>query len=237
MRHKLSINSSVAKLTSSNPWFVIFVFVEPPLQQRCPSFSASLLCDLSIFPSFLLCLSLLCVIAGHVILSLLRTVVASPSYITIQIMAIESNTSCCLFLFLMCVSDYSELLLQCKKHKRDYLQETLQKPCAQGQTLLIKMEQVLDVSIRTNNSCRSPFSFGNLIVLSTSVCLCSFKVQGHYFPKMSKHLWKGRQCVVVSHVIFQYTSYLLPCLYLSLAFTLQPIFTFCSTVAVVLLSA
>lgn len=106
MRHKLSINSTVAELSRSMPWCVIFVFVEPPLPQRCPSFSASLLCDLSIFPSFLLCLSPLCVIAGHVTLSLLRTVVASPSYITIQIMAIESNASCCLFyhVFLITVS-------------------------------------------------------------------------------------------------------------------------------------
>lgn len=99
------------------------------------------------------------------------------------------------FVFLlMCVSDYSELLLQYKNHKGDYLSETLQKPCAQGQTLLIKMKQVLDVSIRTNNSCRSPFSFGHLIVICLSPLYTAFKFKDNTFQKVSKHLWNGRQC-------------------------------------------
>ena len=85
MRHNLSTRGTVAETTRSMPWYVIFVFVEPPLPQRRPSFSASLSCDVSIFPSFLLRLPLLCVIAGHVTPSHLRTVVASPSHVIIQI--------------------------------------------------------------------------------------------------------------------------------------------------------
>lgn len=56
-------------------------FVEPPLPQRCPSFSASLSVDVSIFPSFRLCLPLLCVIACHVTSFHLRSVLASRRHI------------------------------------------------------------------------------------------------------------------------------------------------------------
>ncbi len=84
MRHNLSINSIVTGPTRLMAWYVIFVSVEPPLPQPRPSFSASLSCDVSIFPSFLLSTALLCVMAGHVTPSHLHTVGASPSYVNIQ---------------------------------------------------------------------------------------------------------------------------------------------------------
>lgn len=89
MRHKLSINSTVAETVRQIPWRFMSACAGPPLTQRWPSFSASLSSHLSIFPSFLLRLSLLCVIAGHVTPSHLRTVVASPSYIVIQTKSVQ----------------------------------------------------------------------------------------------------------------------------------------------------
>lgn len=55
---------------------VSFLLFVEPLSRCCPNFPASLSCNLSIFPSFLLGLFLLCVIADHVTASHLHTVVA-----------------------------------------------------------------------------------------------------------------------------------------------------------------
>lgn len=66
-----------------------FCYLNTPLPQRCPSFSACLSCNLSIFPSFLLSPFLLCVTARHVTPSHLRNVVASLSFIIAQTKSVQ----------------------------------------------------------------------------------------------------------------------------------------------------
>lgn len=149
------------------PWCIIVVFVA-----NTALFHLS--CDVSIFPSILPSLFLLCVIAGHVTPSHLRTVVASPRvyYYSDQIIEIgfcEWNVLCCPFsyiffcrVFLIRASFSYRMRIQ---NEIVYRKHWVRTPCPWQSTS--NRNEVLDASIRANNPSWSLFSFPHvhLIVL------------------------------------------------------------------------
>ena len=166
----------------------------------------SLSCDVSIFPSILPSLFLLCVIAGHVTPSHLRTVVASPRvyYYSDQIIVIgfrEWNVLCRPFcyIFFCCVFLIRASFSYRMRIQNEiiYRKHWVRTPCPWQSAS--NRNEVRDASIRANNPSWSLFSFPHvhLIVLDLPALHASFKFKDSTYQTF---LWNRLSGLYTSNV-------------------------------------